>query len=249
VLVAVNGSEGNNGPWGGREKHKGRFVKILIVTLALSCAIPVFAQKDAAERLQASAEVMNEIMAISDKGIPQDLLSKSECIAVIPNAKKASFIVGAKYGRGFLSCRRKDDRGWSAPGAIRTEGGSFGFQAGGAETDVVMLVLNRKGAERLTSSKFTLGGDVSVAAGPVGRDSQAATDASFMAKILTYSRQRGIFAGVSLSGATIREDDTANRELYGHEVKNRTLVDDSSIPVPAAAKSFIATLNKYSPRK
>jgi SH3 domain-containing YSC84-like protein 1 len=224
-------------------------MRILMMTLALGCAMPIFAQKNAAQRLQASAEVMNEIMATPDKGIPQDLLARSECIVVIPNAKKAGFIFEAKYGRGFLSCRRKNERGWSAPGAIRTEGGSFGLLIGGAETDVVMLVLNRKGAERLMGSKFTLGGDASVAAGPLGRDSQAATDATFQAEILTYSRQRGVFAGVSLSGATIREDDTANRELYGHDVKNRAVVDDSSIPVPAAAKSFIATLNKYSPRK
>lgn len=224
-------------------------MKILITTLALGCALPVFAQKDAAQRLTASAGVMNEIMAASDKGIPQDLLSKSECVVVIPNTKKGGFIVGAKYGRGFISCRRPGEQGWSAPGAIRTEGGSFGFLAGGAETDVVMLVLNRRGAERLMGSKFTLGGDISVAAGPVGRDSSAATDATMMAEILTYSRQRGVFAGLSLSGATIREDDKANFELYGHDVKNRNVVSDGAIPVPDAAKGFIATLNKYSPRK
>lgn len=223
-------------------------MKTLMITLALGCTVPLFAQKDAAQRLQAAAEVMNEIMATPDKGIPQDLLGRSECIVVIPNAKKGGFIVAAKYGRGFFSCRRPSDHGWSAPGAIRTEGGSFGFLIGGAETDVVMLILNRKGAEKLLGSKFTLGGDASVAAGPVGRDSQAATDATFQAEILTYSRQRGIFAGLSLSGATIREDDTANRELYGHEVKNRTVVD-GSVEVPAPAAAFIATLNKYSPRK
>jgi lipid-binding SYLF domain-containing protein len=223
-------------------------MKLLMTALALFSAVPVFAQKDAAQRLKASADVMNEIMATSDKGIPQDLLGRSECIVVIPNAKKGGFIIGAKYGRGFISCRRPSDHGWSAPGAIRTEGGSFGFLIGGAETDVVMLVLNRKGADRMLGSKFTLGGDISIAAGPVGRDSQAATDATFQAEILTYSRQRGVFAGLSLSGATIREDDASNRELYGHEVKNRAVVD-GSIDVPPAAQGFIATLNKYSPRK
>ncbi len=223
-------------------------MKTLLITLALGCALPVFAQKDAEQRLQASAEVMNEIMATPDRGIPQDLLAKAECIVVIPNAKKGGFIVAANYGRGFFSCRHVSDHGWSAPGAIRTEGGSFGFQIGGAETDVVMLVLNRKGANGLLSSKFTLGGDASVAAGPVGRDSQASTDATFRAEILTYSRQRGVFAGISLAGATIREDDESNRQLYGHDIRNRTVVD-GSIPVPPAAQSFIATLNKYSPRK
>ncbi len=223
-------------------------MKTLLITMTLGCSIPVFAQKDAEQRLQASAEVMNEIMEMPDRGIPQDLLAKAECIVVIPNAKKAGFIVGANYGRGFFSCRHASDRGWSAPGAIRTEGGSFGFQIGGAETDVVMLVLNRKGANGLLSSKFTLGGDASVAAGPVGRDSQASTDATFRAEILTYSRQRGVFAGISLAGATIREDDEANRQLYGHDVKNRSIVE-GPVPVPPAAQSFIATLNKYSPRK
>lgn len=223
-------------------------MKTLMITLALSCALPVFAQQDAAARLRASAEVMNEAMAAADKGIPQDLLARSECIVVIPNAKKGGFVIGAKYGRGFFSCRNKTDHGWTAPGAIRTEGGSFGFLIGGAETDVVMLILNRKGADKLLGSRFTLGGDASVAAGPLGRDSQAATDATFQAEILTYSRQRGVFAGLSLSGATIREDDKANRELYGHDVRNREVVD-GSIAVPEAAKPFIATLNKYSPRK
>jgi len=210
-------------------------------------AVPAFA-RDAAQRLDAAAESLSEIMSVPDKGIPQDLLSRAECIVLIPGALKAGFIFGAKYGRGFFSCRHQDDRGWSAPGAIRTEGGSFGLQIGGAETDIVMLVLNRSGASRLLGDKFTLGGDASVAAGPVGRDSTAATDALMTAEILTYSRQRGVFAGLTLSGATLREDDGANREIYGHSIRNKDVVL-SSTPIPPAARRLVETLNKFSSRK
>lgn len=207
---------------------------------------PVFASS-AAERLDAAADTLDEIMAVRERGIPQDLLARSECIVLIPSAVKAGFVFGAEYGRGFFSCRNRE-HGWSAPGAIRTEGASFGLQIGGAATDIVMLVLNRQGANRLLRDKFTLGGDASVAAGPVGRDSQAATDAFMTAEILTYSRQRGVFAGLSLNGATIREDDSANREIYGHAIRNRDVIMNPT-PVPPMAQRLIATLNKYSSRK
>jgi lipid-binding SYLF domain-containing protein len=220
----------------------------LIVPLAISLlAGPAFA-RSAAERLDAAADTLDEIMSVPERGIPQDLLARSECIVLIPSSMKAGFVFGAEYGRGYFSCRRTDDHGWSAPGAIRTEGGSFGLQIGGAETDVVMLVLNRQGANRLLRDKFTLGADASVAAGPVGRDSQAATDAFMTAEILTYSRQRGIFAGLTLSGATIREDDTANREIYGRRIRNRDVIMNAT-PIPPAAQRLISTLNKYSSRK
>jgi SH3 domain-containing YSC84-like protein 1 len=219
-----------------------------IVWLAIALlAGPAFA-RTAGERLDAAADTLDEIMSVPERGIPQDLLARAECIVLIPSAMKAGFVFGAEYGRGFFSCRHADDRGWSAPGAIRTEGGSFGLQIGGAETDIVMVVLNRNGAKRLLRDKFTLGGDASVAAGPVGRDSQAATDAFMTAEILTYSRQRGIFAGLSLSGATIREDDKANREIYGHPVRNRDVIMNTT-PIPPAAQRLISTLNKYSSRK
>jgi lipid-binding SYLF domain-containing protein len=218
-----------------------------IVPLAIALlAAPAFA-RSAAERLDAAADTLDEIMAVRERGIPQDLLARSECIVLIPSSMKAGFVFGAEYGRGFFSCRT-GDHGWSAPGAIRTEGGSFGLQIGGAETDVVMLVLNRQGANRLLRDKFTLGGDASVAAGPLGRDSQAATDAMMTAEILTYSRQRGIFAGLTLNGATIREDDGANREIYGHSIRNRDVIMNAT-PVPPAAQRLISTLNKYSSRK
>jgi lipid-binding SYLF domain-containing protein len=156
--------------------------------------------------------------------------------------------VGAKYGRGFVSCRKKGGAGWSAPGSIRVEGGSFGFQIGGSETDVFMLVMNEKGMDRLLTTKFTLGGDASAAAGPVGRSTQAETDAALTAEILTWSRVRGLFAGVSLSGATLREDSDWNQELYGKKVSNREIVE-GKVGAPKAAATLMAELNRYSSRK
>src|SRR6267154_821821 len=167
----------------------------------------LFAASDAPKRLDAAADVVTEIMASPDNGIPQDLLDKSECIVIVPGLKKGAFIIGAKYGKGFLSCRKTSGVGWSAPASIRVEGGSVGFQIGGSETDVVLLVMNQGGVKKLLSSKFTIGADASAAAGPVGRTSSAATDAQMHAEILTYSRARGLFAGVSLEGATLRPDD------------------------------------------
>jgi len=225
--------------------------KILLFVVA-SIAAPAWAQTQpetqAVARLREATEVLNQAMQISDKGIPQKLLSKAECIIVIPGSIKGGFIVGGKYGRGFFSCRRADNVGWSAPGSVVTAGVSFGLQIGGATTDIVMLVMNRQGADRLLSSQFTLGGEASVAAGPVGRDSQAATDATMRAEILTYSRQRGAFGGLSLQGATLKEDEETNRELYGRKIPNKEIVLGAT-PAPADAKDFIATLNKYSSRK
>lgn len=221
--------------------------KLILLLLPALIAAPLFAQKDADSRLKAATAVMNEMMRASDKGIPQDLLAKSECVVVIPNLKKGGFIVGAKYGKGFFSCRKRSGVGWSAPAGIIAEGGSFGFLIGGAETDVIMLVMNRQGADSLLTSKFTLGGDVSAAAGPVGRDSSAMTDAMMRAKILTYSRQRGIFGGISLTGSTLRPDEDSNKELYGRALTNKDIVM-GNVAVPAAATGFIADLNKFSSR-
>ena len=198
------------------------------------------------DRLQASAEVMKEIMATADRAIPHDLLQKAECIVIVPGMKKGAFIIGANYGRGFVSCR-KERAGWSAPAGIRMEGGSVGFQIGGSETDVVMLVLNKRGADKLMSSKFTLGGDASVAAGPVGRTSTAETDALMHAEILSWSRSRGVFAGISLKGATLRGDKDANKELYGSELETREII--TSKEAPKAAAALLSVLNKYSSRK
>src|SRR6267154_4636177 len=207
----------------------------------------LFAASDAPKRLDAAADVVTEIMASPDKGIPQDLLDKSECVVIVPGLKKGAFIIGGKYGKGFMSCRRAG-AGWSAPGAIRVEGGSFGLQIGGSETDVILLVMNQGGVKKLLSSKFTIGADASAAAGPVGRTSSAATDAQMHAEILTYSRARGLFAGVSLEGATLRPDDDWNEELYGKKLSNQEIVT-GNVTSPAAAGRLMSLLNKYSSRR
>jgi lipid-binding SYLF domain-containing protein len=209
----------------------------------------MYAAEGAAERLNTSAEVLNEVMSAPDKGIPHDLLEKAQCIVIVPGLKKGAFIVGGKFGKGFMSCRHASGRGWSAPAAIRVEGGSFGFQIGGSETDAVMLVMNERGAQKLMSSKFTVGADASVAAGPVGRTSSADTDAKMHAEILTYSRARGVFAGVALDGATLRPDQDANAELYGHSVATNKEIVEGSMAPPAAASRLMDELNSFSHTK
>jgi lipid-binding SYLF domain-containing protein len=220
---------------------------MFMAVLLMSC--PLLAkQKDVDRRLEDSATVLSEIMASPDKGIPEDLLEKAHCIVIVPGLKKGAFIVGGKYGKGFVSCRPKNDAGWSAPAAIRVEGGSFGFQIGGSETDVVMLVMNDSGADKLLSSEFTLGGEGEVAAGPVGRTASAETDAKFRAEILSWSRSRGVFAGIALQGATLRQDLDDNEALYGKRFENREVVTKRVAPPPAASK-LMSLLNKYSPKE
>jgi lipid-binding SYLF domain-containing protein len=216
---------------------------------AVTLGVGLLSAAEVPERLEAAADSLKEVMGIPDKSIPQDLLERAQCIVIVPGLKKGAFFVGAKYGKGFVSCRRPDGVGWSAPGAIRVEGGSFGFQFGGTETDAFMLVMNKKGMDRLLSTKFTLGGDASVAAGPVGRSTQAETDAALTAEILTWSRQRGLFAGISLSGATLREDSDWNRDLYGKKISNREIIMKGAVPVPKAAEGLMTELNRYSSRK
>jgi lipid-binding SYLF domain-containing protein len=203
---------------------------------------------DAPERLAAAAQTFKEVMDTPDKSIPRGLLNRAQCIVIVPGLKKGAFVFGAKYGRGFLSCRNKSGIGWSAPGGIRIEGGSFGFQIGGEETDAFLLVMNPKGEDRLLSTKFTLGADAVAAAGPVGRSTQAETDAALTAEILTWSRSRGLFAGISLNGATLRPDEDWNTEMYGKPLKNRDIVTNGVAP-PAAAAELMAELNKFSSRK
>lgn len=217
--------------------------KFAVVFLA---AGTMYAAENAGERLHAATEVLGEVMRTPDKGIPQDLLEKAQCIVIVPGLKKGAFIVGAKYGRGFLTCRQESNVGWSAPAAIKVEGGSVGFQIGGSETDAIMLVLNKTGMDKLLSSKFTLGADASIAAGPVGRTSSAETDAKMTAEILTYSRSRGVFAGIALNGATLRPDQEANQELYGSkDISNKEIVTGGKA-APAAAAPLLAELTKYS---
>jgi lipid-binding SYLF domain-containing protein len=186
-------------------------------------------------------------MATPDKGIPQDLLDSSHCIVIVPGLKTAGFIVGGKYGKGYLSCRNKAGMGWSAPGTVRIEGGSVGFQIGGSSTDLIMLVMNEGGADKLLSSKFTLGAEGSVAAGPVGRTATAQTDAQMHAEILSWSRTQGLFAGLALEGATLRQDLDDNADLYGEKLANRDIVTNAR-PAPTSAAKLMELLNKYSPQ-
>ena len=201
----------------------------------------------AGDRLDASAETLSDMMRASDKGIPQDLIDKARCVVVVPGMKKAGFIFGAKYGRGFAVCRRQGGSGWSAPAAMRVEGGSVGFQIGASETDVVLLVMNEGGMKHLLSDKFTIGGEATAAAGPVGRDASAQTDALMNAEMLSYSRSRGLFAGISLEGATLRPDEDTNKELYGRETTNREILT-GDFKTPAAAGKFEHALNRESPK-
>ncbi|MCL6506785.1 MAG: lipid-binding SYLF domain-containing protein [Bryobacteraceae bacterium] len=216
--------------------------------LLIVAAVAAYAQPDHVKRLQAAATVFEEIMSVPDKAIPQELLDKAHCVAVVPGLKKGAFIFGAKYGKGYFSCRKKSGVGWTAPATVRIEGGSFGLQIGGSETDVILLVMNERGAERLLSSKFTLGGDASVAAGPVGRTAAAQTDAFMTAEILSWSRSRGVFAGISLQGATLRQDVSENRALYGRSLENKEIITQE-LPPPKAAERLLNALNKYSSRK
>src|SRR3954454_4576388 len=187
----------------------------VVAFLSSVLALPLFAQKDAAERLKAATEDLQEMMNASDKGVPQDLISKASCVVVVPNSKAGGFIIGGQYGKGFFTCRKSSGVGWSAPGALRVSGGKFGLLIGAAETDVIMLVMNQTGMEHLLSSKFQIGGEASAAAGPIGRSASAMTDAQMHAEILTYSRQRGLFGALDISGAAVTEDKDSNRELYG----------------------------------
>jgi lipid-binding SYLF domain-containing protein len=208
----------------------------------------LFGGETSSARLADSAVAFSEIMSAPDRGIPQELLEKAQCVVIVPGLKKGAFIFGGKFGRGYILCRANSGKGWGAPAGVTVEGGSFGFQIGGEETDAVMLVMNRSGAQKLLSDKFTLGGDASVAAGPVGRTSSADTDVQMRAEILTYSRARGVFAGISLQGATLRPDKDSNRELYRNRKTNQQIAMGGTIP-PAAASALRADLARYSARK
>ncbi len=226
----------------------------------LSCTLfvvtPLFADVASAadeskdnDRLRNSGTVLKEILDVPDD-IPQSLLDKADCVVVFPSVLKAAFIVGGSYGRGAMSCRTGEDFSgpWGAPAMMALEGGSFGFQIGGQATDFVLLVMNESGARGILASKVKLGGDASVAAGPVGRDSSAETDATLRSEILSYSRARGLFAGVSLEGSTIRPDNGDNRRIYGKNVSAKEIVLSGKVPVPPAAQQMISTLDTRTPK-
>lgn len=223
-------------------------MKLAIVAGLVLTTSLLAVDKEPAKRLAESASVFSEVMAIPDKGIPRDLLDKAHCIVIVPNLKTAAFIVGGKYGKGYLSCRNKSGSGWSAPATVRIEGGSVGFQIGGSTTDLIMLVMSERGADKLLSSKFTLGGEGSVAAGPVGRTATAQTDAQMRAEILSWSRSQGLFAGLALEGATLRQDLDDNATLYGQKLENREIVT-SGRRAPKSAAALLTLLNKQSPRE
>jgi len=208
--------------------------------------LPVLLTAEApTKRLNDAASVISEVMSAPDKGIPSDLLARAQCIVVIPGMKQGAFGFGAKYGKGFFSCRKGEH--WSAPGSVRVEGGSAGFQIGLIETDVVLLIMNKKGAQRLLSTQFTLGGQGDVAAGPVGRTSTAQTDISLRAGMLSWSRSRGLFAGISLQGATLRQDVSDNQEIYGQRLSNKQIINGST-EWPASASEFHSVLTHYAKR-
>jgi SH3 domain-containing YSC84-like protein 1 len=213
--------------------------------LFLAAALPatvLFAQEQMPDsRLHNTEIALGEIMRSPDRGIPRDLIDKAQCIVIVPDLLKAAFLVGGKYGRGYALCRHGG--GWSSPAAMRIEGGSFGFQLGGSATDLVMLVMNHHGMERLLGDKFTLGGEATAAAGPVGRDTTAQTDIAMHAEILSWSRSRGLFAGISLDGATLRPDNGENRRLYGREIHNREILE-AGVPAPAGARPLMAELDR-----
>lgn len=224
------------------------FISAFLLLLLVSPAVLAGKRSDEVERLRRATEVFNEIMQTPDKGIPGDLLDKAECVAIVPGLKKAGLGLGGKYGKGIVMCRQ-GKRSWSAPSFVTIEGGSVGFQIGVQQTDVVMLIMNRKGVDKLIGDKFTVGADASAAAGPVGRDASAQTNARMDAEILTYSRAKGLFAGVSLNGATFRPDNDGNRDFYGKEMQPRAILLDGTVPLPEEAKPLAAALSHESPRK
>jgi SH3 domain-containing YSC84-like protein 1 len=213
-----------------------------IVAALLVCLPALVRAEDPNARLNAAASVLSEVMSAPDKGIPTNLLARAHCIVIVPGVKQAAFIGGGKYGKGFFSCRRGPD--WTAPASVRIEGGSVGFQIGLLETDLVLLVMNAKGENRLLSTQFTLGGAAEVAGGPVGRSTTAQTDASFHTEMLSYSRARGAFAGVSLSGATLRQDVDDNAELFGRPLTNKEIMG-RNVAWPPSASELHSVLNRY----
>ncbi len=221
-----------------------------LMALAIG-ALPLSAANDKKEtdRLENCGTVLKEIMDIPDD-IPQDLIDKAECVIVYPSVLKAAFVIGGSYGRGAMTCRSGEHftGPWSAPTMMALEGGSIGFQIGGQATDFVLLVMNPRGAKSILSSKVKLGADASAAAGPKGRDASASTDATLRAEVLTYSRARGLFAGISLEGSTVRPDNDANERIYGKKVEAQDIVFKGAVAVPPAAQKLISTLNQKSPK-
>jgi lipid-binding SYLF domain-containing protein len=223
--------------------------KVVALSLMAMMVLPAFGQDKEEDRVKNSGQVISEIMNLPDD-IPQSVIDKADCVVVMPSVVKAAFIVGGSYGRGVLTCRSgRNFRGpWSAPSMMALEGASFGLQLGGQATDFVLLLMSPRSATNILKSKVKIGGDASAAAGPVGRNASAETDATLRAEILSYSRARGLFAGISLSGSTLRPDNDGNKRLYGKEVTADAIVFDKAVPVPPSAALLLSTLNKHSPK-
>jgi SH3 domain-containing YSC84-like protein 1 len=221
-------------------------LKYLSAALVLPVFVAVAATDEPAKRIDASVTVLNEIMGAGDHSIPRDLLEKSQCVGIVPSLKRAGLILGAKYGKGVLTCRTDSGAGWSAVSTIRIEGGSIGAQIGVGETDLVFIVMNESGMRKLMRDKFTFGGDASVMAGPVGRSAEARTDAMMSAEILSYSRAHGVFAGISLEGATLRPDNEDNQKIYGKTITQEELLT-GKVHRPAVAEALYRELNTYAP--
>src|ERR1700728_208041 len=226
-------------------------MKKALVTLSLlgMMVLSVFGQDKEEDRVKSAGTVISEIMNIPDD-IPQDVIDKADCVVVLPSVLKAAFVFGGSYGRGVMTCRSGAHfhGPWSAPTMMALEGASFGLQLGGQATDFVLLLMSPKSADNILTSKVKIGGDASAAAGPVGRDASADTDVTMRAEILSYSRARGLFAGISLAGSTLRPDNDANKKLYGKDVTAEAIVFDKAVPAPPSAAKLLATLNKRSPK-
>jgi lipid-binding SYLF domain-containing protein len=217
-----------------------------LFAIAANGAFADHKEPEAAKRVHEATLVFNEVMGAKDAGIPQDLLDRAHCAVIVPGMKKGAFIVGATYGKGVIMCR-KASGGWRGPATVRIEGGSVGFQIGGGETDLVLLVMSERGANRLLKSEFKIGGEASAMAGPVGRTVQAETDATMRAEMLGYSRSRGVFAGIALEGSTLREDLDDNQALYGKRISNEEIILGHTIATPVpAGRELAATLSRYS---
>jgi len=232
-----------DGLWVRRRRLAG--AAITVMALLAAAQLPAEERETAPDkRLENAMLSFREVMHEPDKGIPHDLFDKARCLVIIPGVKKAAFIVGGKYGRGFVSCRRGGNGRFGAPAAVRIEGGSYGLQIGGSSTDVFMLIMNESGMRKLLSDKFTIGGEAEAAAGPVGREASARTDVMLHAEMLSWSRSRGLFAGLSLEGSTLRPDDSENEKLYGRTISNQRILEGET-GVPPAARPLIAELNRY----
>jgi SH3 domain-containing YSC84-like protein 1 len=224
-------------------------IKVMALSLVGLMVLPAFGQNKETDRIKSAGTVIKQILDVPDD-IPQSVIDKADCVVVLPSVLKAAFIVGANYGRGAMTCRSGEnfDGPWSAPTMMALEGGSVGFQLGGQATDFVLLLMSPTSAANMLKSKVKIGGDASAAAGPVGRNASAETDASMRAEILSYSRARGLFAGISLSGSTLRADNDANKVVYGKEVTAQQIVFDKAVPPPASAAVLLSTLTKHSPK-